>query len=214
MDQEVLDALKKNTIQDQLDNLNSTKKDSKNKTKKSKKANNKKADFLDFAQEKGIEFKLQYEDKEDQRKNYYQKDGKNFQGKFNKNFDGQNDDQKNKNFQGKNLKYQNNKKFGFQNKPKNNKFDQANMMYNQMNFGNGMKSNMNPQGFNSFGQQMGTPNAPQDFNQDHFFSAERTCEEILTYIFSQDFLNKELYLRKRITEEGLIEINNLMIFNR
>lgn len=213
MDQEVLNALKNNTIQDELDNLNSNKKEAK-KTKKQKKANNKKADFLDFAQEKGIEFKLQYEDKEDQRKNYYQKDNKNFQGKFHKNFEGQSGEQQNRNFHGKNFKYQNKKNFGFQSKPKNNKFDQANMMYNQMNYGNGMKNNMNPLGFNNFGQQGGMNNYTQEYNVDPFFASERTCEEILTYAFSPESLNRELFLRKRISPEGLIEINNIMIFNR
>jgi len=142
------------------------------------------------------------------KKNYYQKDDKNYQGKtYQKNYDENNK----KNFHGKNFKYQNNKKFGFQNKSKNNKFDQANMMYNQ-NY-NGMNKNMmNPypnQGTNNMNNS-GT----QDFNFDPFFQAERTCEEILAYIFSIEFLNRELYLRKRITTEGLVDINHIMVFNK
>ena len=214
MDPEVIKALKNASINDDIKNIDSTKKENKNKTKKTKKNNNKKGDFLDFAQEKGIDFKLQYEDKEDQKKNYYQKDNKNFQGgkPYQKNF---NENYKNKdfngNYNGKNFKYQNNKKFGFQNKSKNNKFDQANIMYNP-NMNNGMNKNMmNPypnQGMNFMN------NGQQDFNFDPFFTPERTCEEILGYIFSVEFLNRELYLRKRITTEGLIDINHVMIFNK
>lgn len=201
MDQEVLNALKKNTIND--DFTSTKEKSNTQKAKKGKKTNNKKGNFLDFAQEKGIEFKLQYEDKEDQRKNYYQKDNKNFQGKNyynNNNYKYNNNNQNNfqgKNYHKNNFKYNNNKKFGYNNfnqKPKNNKFDQANMMM----------GNMNPQG-NYVNYNM---------NYDPFFKGEKTCEEIIAYIFSQDFLNKELYLRKRISEEGMIEINNLMMFNK
>ena len=106
---------------------------------------------------------------------------------------------------GKNFKYQNEKPFGFQNKTKNNKFDQANMMYNQSYGAN--KNMMDPY------PQQGTNNQ-QDFNFDPFFTLERSCEEILAYIFSIEFLNWELYLRKRITTEGLIDINHVMIFNK
>lgn len=203
MDPELLKALKNSSIEDDMKNIDINKKDSKNKTKKGKKTSNKKGDFLDFAQEKGIEFKLQYEDKEDQKKNYYQKDQKDFQGKpYQKNFE------EKKNFHAKNFKYQNNKKFGFQNKSKNNKFDQANMMYNQ-NY-----QNMNKQ-FNPYPNQMNNMNnGMNDFNFDPFFTAERTCEEILAYIFSVEFLNRELYIRKRITTEGLIDINHVMVFNK
>lgn len=210
MDPELLQALKNNSIQDDIKNIDMTKKEAKIKTKKGKKNNNKKGDFLDFAQEKGIEFKLQYEDKEDQKKNFYQKDEKNFQGKnYQKNFDENNK----KNFHGKNFKYQNNKKFGFQNKSKNNKFDQANMMYNQ-NWNNAMNKNMmNPYPNQGMNMNM-MNNSGNDFNFDPFFTPERTCEEILAYIFSIEFLNRELYLRKRITEEGLIDINHVMVFNK
>jgi len=157
---------------------------------------------LDFAQEKGIEFKLQYEDKEDQRKNYYQKDNKNFQGKnyYNNNYKNNQNNFQGKNFHKNNFKYNNNKKFGYNNfnqKPKNNKFDQANMMMNSI----------NPQG-----NYINNNNFNMNF--DPFFKGEKTCEEILAYIFSNDFLNRELYLRKRISEDGLIEINNLMMFNK
>jgi hypothetical protein len=203
MDAEVAKALKNNTISDDFKNIDLSKKDHKNKNKKGKKNNNKKGDFLDFAQEKGIDFKLQYEDKEADKKNYYEKNDKNFEGKpYQKNYN----EDKSQNYQKNNFKYQNKKNFGFQNRSKNNKFDQANMMYNQ----NGMNKNMNPypqQGMNNMGQQ-------QDFNFDPFFTPERTCEEILGYIFSIEFLNRELYLRKRITTEGLIDINHLMIFNK
>lgn len=205
MDPELLNALKKTSITDDYKNIDITKKDSK--PKKGKKNNNKKGDFLDFAQEKGIDFKLQYEDKEDQKKNFYQKDNKNFQGKnYQKNYD---ENYKNKNYQGKNFKFQNKKNFGFQNKTKNNKFDQANMMYNQS---YGMNKNM----MNPYPQQggMNMNNGPQDLNFDPFFTPERTCEEILGYIFSIEFLNRELYLRKRISNEGLIDINHVMIFNK
>ena len=207
MDSEVIKALKNNTISDDYKNIDLSKKDQKKNNKKGKK-NNKKGDFLDFAQEKGIDFKLQYEDKEAEKKNYYQKDGdnKNFERKpYQKNYNENKDQQGN--YQQKNFKYQNNKKnFGFQNKSKNNKFDQANMMYNQ----NGMNKNMNPypqNEQNNMGQQ-------QDFNFDPFFTPERTCEEILGYIFSIEFLNRELYLRKRITTEGTVDINHVMIFNK
>ena len=198
-----------------------SKKDTKKTQKKGKKNNNKKGDFLDFAQEKGIDFKIEYENEKDaEKKNYYQKDnrdnGKNFTGKpYQKNYTENKDG---KNFTGDKFgakpyqkNYQNNggkKNFGFQNRSKNNKFDQANMMYGNQ---NGMNKGMNPypgqQGGNNMGQQ-------QDFNFDPFFTPERTCEEILGYIFSIDFLNRELYLRKRITTEGLIDINHVMIFNK
>merc|ERR1712032_1335013 len=200
MDSEVINASKNNTISDDYKKIDLTKKDSKNKSKRGKKNNNKKGDFLDLAQEKGIEFKFEYEDKEIEKKNYYQKDNKNFSGKpYQKNYE----QKDNKNFQQKNFKYQNKKNFGFQNRSKNNKFDQANMMYQ-----NGNK-NMNPypQQQNNMGQQ-------QDFNFDPFFTPERTCEEILGYIFSIEFLNRELYLRKRISTEGLIDINHVMIYNK
>merc|ERR1712151_965426 len=68
MDPELLKALKNSSIEDDMKNIDLNKKDNKNKSKKGKKTSNKKGDFLDFAQEKGIEFKLQYEDKEDQKK--------------------------------------------------------------------------------------------------------------------------------------------------
>ena len=172
MDAEVIKALKNNTISDDLKNIDLSKKDQKNKQKKGKKTNNKKGDFLDLAQEKGIELKFDYEDKEAEKKNYYQKDNnKNFTGKpYQKNYG---EDNKNKNFgeQKGNFKYQNKKNFGFQNRSKNNKFDQANMMYNQ----NGMNKNMNPypqNEQNNMGQQ-------QDFNFDPFFTPERTCESWL-----------------------------------
>merc|ERR1712151_342339 len=173
MDSEVINALKNNTISDDYKKIDLTKKDSKNKSKKGKKNNNKKGDFLDLAQEKGIEFKFEYEDKETEKKNYYQKDNKNFSGKpYQKNYE----QKDNKNFQQKNFKYQNKKNFGFQNRSKNNKFDQANMMYQ-----NGNK-NMNPypHQHNNMGHQ-------QDFNFDPFFTPERSCEEILGYIFSTEF---------------------------
>jgi hypothetical protein len=207
MDAELLKALKSTTIGDEYKNIDTSKKDSKNKTKKGKKNNNKKGDFLDLAQDKGIEFKLTYEDKEDQKKNFFQKDNKHFQGKpYQKNHD---EDYKNKNYHSNNFKYQNNKKFGFQNKTKNNKFDQANMIYHQS---FGMNKNM----MNTYSQQGMNPmyNGSQDFNFDPFFTPERTCEEILAYIFSVEFLNRELYLRKRISTEGLIDINHVMIFNK
>jgi hypothetical protein len=192
--------LKNNTISDDYKNIDSSKKDLKKTQKKGKKNNNKKGDFLDFAQEKGIDFKLEYEDKEAEKKNYYQKDNQNFTGKpYQKNYG---EDNKNKNFEQKNYKYQNKKNFGFQNRSKNNKFDQANMMNNH-----GMNKNMNQYPQNNMGQQ-------QDFNFDPFFTAERTCDEILSYIFSIEFLNRELYLRKRITTEGSIDINHVMIFNK
>ena len=63
-------------------------------------------------------------------------------------------------------------------------------------------------------QNQGMNYGQQDFNFDPFFTPERTCEEILCYIFSIEFLNRELYLRKRITAEGLIDINHVMIFNK
>ena len=221
MDPELIKALKNNSIKDEYNNIDMSKKDGKNKTKKSKKNNNKKGDFLDFAQEKGIEVKLQYEDKEEQKKNFYQKDNKNFEGKpYQKNYNNQNqngesyNNYKNKNFEEKPYNYQNKKNFGFQNKSKNNKFDQANMMNNQMMY-NGMKNNMmSPYPINNNGPQQGMNNGYQDFNFDPFFTLEKTCEEILSYIFSVEFLNREVYFRKRITADGLIEINHVMIYNK
>lgn len=221
-----------------MKNIDLNKKDGKYKTKKAKKGNNKKGDFLDFAQEKGIEFKIQYEDEKDQKKTFYQKDGyqKNFQGQggktYQKNYDDNYKKPYNSNYNNstnynqsgqdgaypakKNFGYQNNKKFGyqnFQNKSKNNKFDQANMMmYNQ-----GMYNPMNKNIQNNLGgvpNQQGMNYGQQDFAFDPFFTPERTCEEILCYIFSVEFLNKELYLRKRISAEGLIDINHVMIFNK
>ena len=219
MDPELIKALKNNSINDEYKNIDLSKKDGKNKTKKSKKNNNKKGDFLDFAQEKGIELKLQYEDKEEQKKNFYQKDNQTFQGKpYQKNYDNQNSENlnknKNKDFQGKPFKYQNNNKFGFQNKSKNNKFDQANNMMNNQMMYNGRNNMMSPYPNYNNGTQQGINNGPQDFNFDPFFTPERTCEEILTYIFSVEFLNREIYFRKRISAEGLIDINHVMNYNK
>lgn len=180
-----------------MNKINSNQGEGKGKQKKLKKNQTKKGDFLDFAQEKGIEFKLQYEDKEENKKNFYEKNYNNNQG-----------DYKSKNFQGNNFKYQSNKKqFGFQNKPKNNKFDQANTMFNQ----DYKKNMMTPYSGDNYNMQQ---QGPQDFNFDPFFSPERTLEEILCYIFSPDYLNRDLYFRKRISDGGLVDVNQVMNYNK
>jgi hypothetical protein len=223
MDPEVLKALKNCSISDELANADFSKKDKKNKnTKKNKKTNNKKGqDFLDFAQEKGIELKIQYEDKEDAKKTFYQKDNNNlnFKGKpYQKNNDYQNNNPnnfKNKNHQGKNFKFPK-KNFHFQNKSKNNKFDQVNMMYNPLMFNQMRSGMMNPYQMPNY--HMGQN--PQNFhqmdmnNQDPFFNSERTVEEILAYIFSPEFLNKEVYFRKRIEDDGSIDLNHVLNYNK
>ena len=229
MDQELFDALKKVSINDEIANADFSNKAKKTKnTKKNKKNGTKKGqDFLDFAQEKGIDVKFQYEEKEEAKKFYNKENNQNFKGKFNNH---KNSEFENKTYQEKtyqNNKFQNNKfqndnyqkkPFNFQNKTKNNKFDQVNnMMYNPLAF-NQMRSpmmNNNPYQMQNQMNPNNQMNQQFDFiNQDPFFAEERSLEESLLYLFSPDFLNREIYLRKRISPEGLIDLTHVLNHNR
>jgi len=235
LDAETLKALKNCSIDDEIAkaNFNASEKKGKN-MKKTKKTNNKKGqDFLDFAQEKGIELNIQYEDKEEAKKyqkdnNLYYKDGKfhqksneDFVNKFNKEGNENRNYKKNyynnnKNFNNDgsnnsyNNKFSNKKNFYFQNKSKNNKFDQANsMMYNPMMYGEMMPNMMQGNGYNNHGNFY----QPQQ-EMDPFFIGERSVEEILSYVFSVEFLNKEIYFRKRIAIDGSIDLNHVLNYNK
>jgi len=188
---------------------------------------------LDLAQEKGIELKIQYEDKEIVKKPFYEKDTtmEYKRGKFQQkprdftnnnkegyyNYDNSiNDSYKKNNYNTDyNKDYNNkypNKNFHFQNKSKNNKFDQANnMMYNPMMYGQFMPNMMNPYAMNAQGQN---PNFAHQQEIDPFFVGERSVEEIIAYVFSPEFLNKEVYIRKRIQADGCIDLYHVLNFNK
>lgn len=227
--------MKNCSIDDEIAKADFTQKEKKAKnTKKNKKTNAKKGqDFLDFAQEKGIELKIQYEDKEEAKKPYFQKEN-NLQykgGKFhqkNNEFNNYNKDgNANNNYNNNNYKrnyYNNNnrnfnkyhnKNFHFQNKYKNNKFDQANnMMYNPMIYGQMKPNMMNPYAMNAHGQNPNFAHQQQQQEMDPFFIGERSVEEIIAYVFSPEFLNKEVYIRKRIQADGLIDLNHVLNYNK
>lgn len=234
MDQELFDALKKVSINDEIANADFSNKAKKTKnTKKNKKNGTKKGqDFLDFAQEKGIDVKFQYEEKEEAKKFYNKENNQNFKGKFNnqKNSEFENKTYQEKTYQNNNYqnnKFQNNKfqndnyqkkPFNFQNKTKNNKFDQVNnMMYNPLAFNQMRSPMMNNNPYQMQNQMNPNNQMNQQFdliNQDPFFAEERSLEESLVYLFSPDFLNREIYLRKRISPEGLIDLTHVLNHNR
>jgi len=244
--------LKNCSIDDEIAKADFSQKEKKAKnSKKSKKTNAKKGqDFLDLAQEKGIELKIQYEDKEELKKAYFQqennmqykggkfhqktndfnsnKDGynnnNNFDNGYKKNYYNNDNNNNNNNYKNNyNNKYNNNnrnfynnkypnKNFHFQNKSKNNKFDQVNnMMYNSMMYGQMRPNMMNPYAMNAQGQNSNF--APQQ-EVDPFFIGERSVEEIIVYLFSPEVLNKEVYLRKRIQADGLIDLNHVLNYNK
>jgi hypothetical protein len=259
--------LKNCSIDDEIAKADFTQKDKKAKnSKKSKKTNAKKGqDFLDLAQEKGIELKIQYEDKEENKKPYFQKDynmqyqgGKfhqktndfNNNNNYNNNKDGNYNNYNNNNYynnnnsnynnnngyrrnyynnnnnynnnynkdenynQNRNFNKYPNKNFQFQYKSKNNKFDQVNnMMYNPMMYGQMKPNMMNPYAMGAPGQN---PKFAQQQQQeiDPFFIGERSVEEIIAYTFSPEFFNKEVYIRKRIQDDGLIDLNHVLNYNK
>lgn len=249
MDQETFDALKKCSINDEIAAADFNKKEKKVKAVKKNKKTNKKHDFLDLAQEKGIELKIQYEDKEENRKTYYQKDnnfnnnnemhyqkGKFYQNNYNRDNNGQNTNKFNDNseanvnnntqggYQKRNYynpgynKYNTKKNFQFQTKSKNNKFDHANNMMDNMMY-NQMRSNMmNHYQMPNYPVHQNASNTPYnhyDLNsQDPFFNSEKSIEEILRYVFSPEFLNKEIYFRKRIGADGLLDLNHFLNYNK
>jgi hypothetical protein len=184
--------------------------------------------------------KIQYEDKEEAKKPYFQKEnnmqykGGKFHQKtsdFDNNKDGNYQNNNDNNFNNgyrknyynnnngnnynnnKNFNKYPNKNFQFQYKSKNNKFDQANnMMYNPMMYGQMKPNMMNPYAMNAQGQN---PNfAQQQQEIDPFFVGERSLEEIISYVFSPEFLNKEVYMRKRIPADGLIDLNHVLNYNK
>jgi len=225
LDAETLKALKNCSIDDEIAKADFSQKDKKNKNaKKAKKANTKKGqDFLDFAQEKGIELKIQYEDNKDESKKGYHQKENNLQykgGKFHEKSDYSNNKDGNanpnykKNFYNKNFNKYANKNFHFQNKSKNNKFDQVNnMMYNPMMFGEMRQNVMNPYQMNPYNQNQQNFHQPQQ-EMDPFFVGERSVEEIISYVFSPEFLNKEVYIRNRICADGLMDLNHFLNYNK
>ncbi len=162
---------------------------------------------------------IQYEDKEESKKNYFQKDNNNnYKGGnyYQKNNEYNNDNEENanngykKNFYNKNYNKFPKKNFYFQNKSKNNKFDQVNgIMYNPMMYGDMGQNMMNP-----YSQHQQNFNQQDQYEMDPFFGGERSVEEIISYIFSSEFLNKEVYIRKRIGVDGLIDLNHVLNYNK
>lgn len=232
MDPETLKALKNNSINAEILAADFNKEKKVKETKKSKKNNTTKKgqDFLNFAKENGIDLKIKYEDKEDAKKSFYKDGSQPYKGKYNNNKP--NDQENNNNFEPHTFKNSNinrfqKKPYHFQNKTKNNKFDQANnmMLNNPL-----MLNQMRPQMMNNPYQMqfagMNPQNNQQGFNQmnynpqidltiqDPLFTEDKTLEEVFVNLFSVEYLNKEVYLRKRISDDGLIELGHVLNYNK
>lgn len=126
-----------------------------------------------------------------------------------------------KNYYNKSFNKYSGKNFHFQAKPKNNKFDQVNnMMYNplfnQMRPGMVSPYQMPNYSMNQHGHHAHHhAHAQHELNtQDPAFATDKTLEEILAYVFSPEFLNKEVYFRKRISPEGSIDLNHFLNYNK
>lgn len=164
-----------------------------------------------------------YNNNENNNKNYnnynkdYNKEYNNNEQKTNNyiNKDENGNDTYKKNFYNKGYNKYPKNNFHLQNKSNNNKFDQANgMMFNPMMYGQMRPNMMNNYGMNpnAHGHYM-HQNTPQQ-EMDPFFVGDSSVEEILSYVFSPEFLNKEVYIRKRIGADGLIELYHVLNYNK
>ena len=197
VDEELQKEIKKVKIDDSVF-TRQDKKNGKEKKEKDEKKNQKKKgiDFMDYANQNNIQIKFQYEEdkypniRRDNEKNY-QKNNKHYNNKNN-----QNNNNNNNNYNRNGKKYNNNKnnnenKGGYKKQKKfykfgGNKFDVFNIMNNN----------------NNYSYQ--TPNLKED-------------KDILSYlennVFGENNLNKDLYIRNRINENGQILIDDLLNYN-
>ena len=184
-------------IQKQMKNLSIDKSvfsnQTKNNHKKEKKENksnkkNKGQDFLDYANKNNIEINIQYE-KDSNKFNNYDNNKKKEAKKnnyYNKNY---NKSGKYNNNNNKNYKNNENKKNFQKKKIGGNKFDDINMFNKNMMFQN---------------NNYKTYSAPPILKDD---------KDILNYLeemFGEQNLNKDLYLRYRLGESGLIKIDDIV----
>ena len=185
-------------IQKQMKNLSIDKSvfsnQTKNNHKKEKKENksnkkNKGQDFLDYANKNNIEINIQYE-KDSNKFNNYDNNKKKEAKKnnyYNKNYNksgNNNNNNNNKNYKNENKKNFPKRKIG------GNKFDDINMFNKNIYY-------QNNNNYKSF-------SAPPLLKDD---------KEILNYLeemFGEQNLNKDLYLRYRLGESGLINIDDLV----
>ena len=197
VDEELQKEIKKVKIDDSVF-TRQDKKNCKEKKEKDEKKNQKKKgiDFMDYANQNNIQIKFQYEEdkypniRRDNEKNY-QKNNKHYNNKNN-----QNNNNNNNNYNRNGKKYNNNKnnnenKGGYKKQKKfykfgGNKFDAFNIMNNNNNY------------------YYQTPNLKED-------------KDILSYlennVFGENNLNKDLYIRNRLNENGQILINDLLNYN-
>ncbi len=154
----------------------------KDKKKKHDKKNSKKKgiDFMEYANKNNIQVNLEYEEDKYENNNYH------------------NDDRK----------YNNNKKYDNRNKNYNNK---RGGYKNNSNNNNNYNNNQN-RGFKFGGNKFDFINQKNFENHFYQFPTFKDDNEIKDYIenlFSEQTLNKDLYLRYRINDKGQILINDL-----
>ena len=170
------------------------KKPHKDKKEKDEKKNKKKGiDFMDYANQNNIHINIQYEeDKYPNRKNY-------------------------KNFQ-RNDKYNNNYHHNYNNNYNNNNNNNNKRGSQKYNKGVYKKQNR----FHKFGgNKFDTININHDIqyqNQNNFHQTPilNNDKDILSYlesIFEENNLNKDLYIRYRLTDKGQISVNDLLNYN-
>jgi hypothetical protein len=196
---------------------------SKNAKKTSAVKKKKGEDFLEYASKNGIQVNLEYEESKTNtfnKKTPFKKDGKFDNTKPNKNSpqthsENPNSEQSTQNhsnfkkgtFRGGKKPY--NKGISNPNfrKQGNNKFDLCNNngmpMYNPYMFNNQPKT----QGFNY----------PEPVDEKEFLLKEGTDQGLVSYLenfFSLENMNKDLYLRNRLSEDGFISVKDLAMFNK
>ena len=195
VDEELQKEMKKVKIDESIFS-NQEKKNQKEKKEKEEKKNKKKGiDFMDYANENNIQINIQYEEdkykypnKKNYDKNYHKNDKynnhNNHYNRNNNNYNNNNNRRRQGKFNKGGFKKQNKFiKFG------GNKFDAINMNNNNLIF--------NQNNYNQI------PELKED-------------KDILTYlenIFNENNLNKDLYIRYRINENGQILINDLLNYN-
>lgn len=142
-------------------------------------------------------------------------------GGYNKSYYNNNNNYKKNNYNNKNY----NNKGGFQQKNFNNKFDPMNsynnnpyMMYPMNNQGMGMRPDMMFYGQMPMNSHNNIPlNNNSNFNnsqmEDHSIIGGKGVKESLEYYFSLDNLNKDLFMRKKIDNDGYIEVEEILKFN-
>lgn len=206
----------------------------KNKNKENKNKKNGK-DFLEYAKKNEIEVKINYEkspekkqEKEEKIEDYKRKPyNKNFnKGENNqKNYNNQNREYPQGNHQGGFNKggyrknYQNkNKGFGGNNqKTFNNKFDSMNSYNNNPYMFPNMQF-MRPDMMYMGQMPMNPTNFNQGFNQldredQHHSIGEKGIKESLEYYLSLDNLNKDLFIRRKIDNNGFVLVEDILKFN-